>query len=291
MKKFISKFNNQQGQVLLVVILVMVVALTVGLALASRSITNLRNATDEEYSQKAFSAAEAGIEQFLRQTCTPSEGSQACELAKNFDNNATFTAVATPVQGASFVLNGGNPIAKDDGIDLWLSSYSEDSSLMYQSPFNGNVTIYWGDAATEDCNENGGKVRPAALEVILIYNTKANPYSKRYAVDPCGNRRSTNNFDPPASSGGTIGGVTFDYKTDVNSITNGLIMRIIPLYRSAKIGVEGKTPDNSSLALPSQGNIITSTGSAGGTQRKITLVKGFPSLSSEFFQYILFSTK
>src|SRR5690242_8662448 len=56
----------EAGQALLIVVLVMVIALTVGLSLASRSITNLRNSTDEANSQAAFSAAEAGVEQAVK---------------------------------------------------------------------------------------------------------------------------------------------------------------------------------------------------------------------------------
>ena len=60
-----SRFEKQKGQVLLIVVLVMIVALTVGLSLISRSITNLRTSTEEAESQKALAAAEAGIEQAL----------------------------------------------------------------------------------------------------------------------------------------------------------------------------------------------------------------------------------
>src|SRR3990167_1871590 len=55
------------GQVLILVLLVVVVALAVGLSVASRNITNVRTSTQTEESQKAFSAAEAGIESILSQ--------------------------------------------------------------------------------------------------------------------------------------------------------------------------------------------------------------------------------
>ena len=55
--------NSQKGQVLLLVVLASVIALTVGLAAISRSITSTRISTEESNSQKALSAAEAGIEE------------------------------------------------------------------------------------------------------------------------------------------------------------------------------------------------------------------------------------
>lgn len=280
--KKLSTIRDDQGQVLLVVVLVMVVTLTVGLSVVSRSVTNLRNATDEEHSQKAFSAAEAGIEQSINATCTEQTG---CTIADTFtENKAKFSAIAIPVSGKEFLLNGGNIVAKDDGVDLWLSDYSEDPLLIYQNPWSGNLTIYWGDTSmSDDCQQ-------AALEVIIIYGPKTAPTSKRDTADPCSARKQANNFSPSSSGGGTIAGVAFKYKMTINLIENevtkrALLARIVPLYTNAKIGVSGEN------ALPSQGNIITSEGTSADTKRKIVLVRGYPGLPAEFFGYILFQTK
>ena len=56
---------SRQGQMLLVVVLTMIVALTVGLSVVSRTITNLRISRQSEESQRAFQAAEAGIEKTI----------------------------------------------------------------------------------------------------------------------------------------------------------------------------------------------------------------------------------
>jgi len=55
----------KSGQILIIVLLVVVVALAVGLSVASRNITNLRTSTQTEQSQRAFTAAEGGIEDVL----------------------------------------------------------------------------------------------------------------------------------------------------------------------------------------------------------------------------------
>jgi Tfp pilus assembly protein PilX len=60
-----SKHWFKQGQVALIVLLLMVVILTIGLSLASRSITDIKISQDEKDALRAFSAAEAGIEQVL----------------------------------------------------------------------------------------------------------------------------------------------------------------------------------------------------------------------------------
>jgi hypothetical protein len=58
--------NHKSGQVVLIVLLVMVVVLTIGLSLISRSVTDISISKDEEEAIRAFSAAEAGIEAALQ---------------------------------------------------------------------------------------------------------------------------------------------------------------------------------------------------------------------------------
>ena len=64
-KLFINRFSNNSGQAILLVVLVMIVGLTVGLSVVSRSIVSIKTSTEEADSQKALAAAEAGIEKAL----------------------------------------------------------------------------------------------------------------------------------------------------------------------------------------------------------------------------------
>ena len=63
----LRKLTSQRGQIALVVILVMIVIGTVALAVVSRSITNISLTTQEASKIRAFSGAEAGIEDLLNQ--------------------------------------------------------------------------------------------------------------------------------------------------------------------------------------------------------------------------------
>ena len=56
-----------KGQVLLFVIVAITIALTVGLALTTRTISSLRRTSSSDTASRVFSAAEGGIEWFLRQ--------------------------------------------------------------------------------------------------------------------------------------------------------------------------------------------------------------------------------
>lgn len=271
---FVSVFKKQNGQALLIVVLVMVVALTVGLSIATKSITNFRSSTDLASSQKALSAAEAGIEQAIKSNLSISNPS--------FTGDSSYNTTLSQVSGTTFLLNGGNPVSQDSGIDLWLSDYSTDSAKLYQNNlYNGNFTLYWGN--------NSGDCNNAALEVVVISGTRASPVLTRYAYDPCLSRRSTNNFSFTSVSRSNVAGMDFYYKTtDVISVTNGLIARVIPLYTNSPIAVIG-VPQAPTTGFPTQGSVITSVGASGNTQRRVNVFQGYPELPSEYYLYNLFS--
>lgn len=259
--------KNEKGQILLIVVLVMIVSLTVGLSVASRSITNLRTSTEEVSSQKALSAAEAGIEQSILSNAPITSGAISTD-------NTTYKTDVTEVLGTSFLIKGGNTIAKDEGADIWLSDYSKDSAKLYLNPWSGNLTIYWGNSSDSCSNP--------ALEIVIVYGTKNSPKINRYAFDPCPSRVSSNHFTP-ALSGGNIEGVNFSSSTPPIGVSSGLIAKIIPLYSLGQVGVVGD------VALPSQGFIIDATGKSGNTVQKINAFNGYPELAAQFFSYGLFS--
>lgn len=271
-KKKLLLHTQQQGQALLIVVLTMVVALTVGLSVVSRSIVQIKTAKDEADSQKAFSAAEAGIEQVLQ------TGNQVTNQAMG--NNAIIGSVTLDSASSStFVANNGTQVLQDDGIALWLSTYPT-----YQNPWTGRVRLYWGKTSS-GCNE-------AALEVVVISQPSAYAVN-HYSYDPCASRangQGGNNFTlVNSSSGGTINGQTFSYSVPID-ITKGLVARIIPLYTNSVIGLASftDTTEKTVQILPSQGKTITSTGSSGPIQRKITYFQGYNTVPSELF-YSLFS--
>ncbi len=264
---------RQSGQTMLIVVLVMVVALTVSLAIAARSITNLRVSSEEANSEKAFQAAEAGIEEVIK-------SGQPITIAEDLGNNAYITAVTKTdlVDQTQFLVNNGEIITQDDGIDVWLSTYSPIVSDSYANPWSGGLTVYWG-TSTDSCLTNPPQA--AALEIILLEGSKDNPTAERFAVDPC----TRDNGFAPSAVGATIGGVSFPYSFHVTGITSGLIMRIIPLYSNTVMGIK---PDTGTPAFPSQGEVIVSKGSSGTTQRQIMYFQGYDSLPSELY-YSLFA--
>lgn len=64
----------QKGQVLAVVLLILGLVATVGLSLASRSVTEVRVSTTQEESARALEAAEIGLERYLGELIEPTPG-------------------------------------------------------------------------------------------------------------------------------------------------------------------------------------------------------------------------
>lgn len=263
-----QKSHSQDGQVLLIVILTMVVALTVGLGLAARSATNVRTTVDQVNSERAFSAAEAGVQRALK---------TQVEISNQQLDNQTYikqVTIDTNFGRDAFLVNDGNPLPQDDGAEVWLSTYPD-----YSAPqLTGSLDIYWGQNV--GCSD-------AALEILVLSGARSNPTAERYALDPCTTRG--NNFDSPTGSGGTIAGKTFQYSTSVN-VTDGLWARITPYYAGTPIAIVAKDGSGTPIQLPSQGRLITSVGTSADATRKISYFEGYDELPSEFL-YAVFQAQ
>lgn len=255
---------------LLVVVLTMIVALTVGLSVAARTITNLKISKQNEESQRAFQAAEAGVEQSLQS----SQGTSSLQ----FSNNAKYTTNATISQGASFLLNGGDKVDQDTGIDVWLSTYPD-----FSNPVSGNITFYWTTSNQTSCDTSGGASVVPALEIVVLSGSKISPTLTKYFYDACANRRA-NNFASTPGSGGALDGETFASAVTI-TVSNGIIVRVVPIYNSGKMGVAGA----GGLVLPSQGTVVESVGTSGETVRKVKYFSSHPQIPLEIFPYSIIS--
>jgi len=267
--------NSQKGQVLLLVVLASVIALTVGLAAISRSITSTRISTEESNSQKALSAAEAGIEEQINKAL--SGNAEDTPISETFNNNSGFISQAEEVKpfgGRAFEVNNGDTVPQDEGADIWLSDQD------FSTPITSTqLTIYWN--GNGNCAVNAANVEPA-IEVAIIYGARDNPSMRRYAADFCRETRG-NNFTRIYNSSNNVDGVPYNRRYVLpDTILRGYIARVIPLYASTKIGAQSSAP------LPVQGYVIESTGESGDTVRKLRVFQGLPKLPIEFFPYNLF---
>lgn len=261
-----KRFGDEKGQILLVVVLTMIVALTVGLSVVSRTITNLKISKQSEESQRAFQAAEAGIEKTLK---SGSGGEQ------QLSNNANFTTSVLNTQGTEFLLNGGEIVEQDAGMDLWLSNYPDFSGQICNTQCQ--VTILFNTGT--QCSAVDKNKTSAALEVVVLSGSVSVPIMNKYLFDPCGGRTSGASNAPEVSGGSAIiGTTTFQHGATI-PVTNGIIARVIPIYNSVQAGVR------STVNMPLQGRLIESTGSSGETVRKVQYFSSHPQLPLEIFPY------
>lgn len=269
--------SYQRGQVLLAIVLVVTVVLTVSMSVMTRSIVNLKLSSEEDQSQKALSAAEAGIEQSLN-------AANSGSFSGGFGNSAAFSTNTSQVGGNNFLLNNGKVVVKNEGADIWLSDYASVFNINNNGQGNGNnnqwngtLTIFWG-SSSDNCASSETVNTMAAIEIIVLSGTMNNPMAQHYVYDPCPGRRAQNNFSLP-QGGGSVASQSFAYSAQITVNTDGYVARIIPLYANTYVGVQNNP------VLPAQGTLIDSTGSVGEVKRKVSVYKANPFLPSEFFTY------
>src|SRR3989338_1010156 len=132
--------RNERGQVVLILVLVMTVALAIGISVIQRSLSDVSTSSKVEQSSRAFSAAEAGIENKL------SGGTGSI----NFTENSSTAEVTggdlvpvVPAVGTRQVPLEYPPLAKEEVAHVWLAN--PDTAAEFYKPLTNDLDIYWGD--------------------------------------------------------------------------------------------------------------------------------------------------
>jgi len=245
---------TQRGQTILVVVLLMTVVLTIGLALMSRTTTDIQISQQQEESARAFSAAEAGVEEALR-------GGGIIGGPVTLDSGASYTSMSTAVGRADFTFP--DEIAPGDVATLWLAEHSGDILDEGNTYSGSSFNLCWSDGA---------------VEVAVYYKDGGEYKVTRGAYDA--NRGRGNGF-ADVDSGGCL---DLTYKKAI-SLPAGVLLfvNIKPFYSTAKIGAEGV-----GVNFPSQGQEIESIGTLGEIVRKVRVFRSWPA-SAAVFDYGVFS--
>lgn len=243
-----------KGQALLVIVLVMAVVLTVGLAVVSRSITNIRISTEQEESARVFSVAEAGIEEALRL------GSALAEPMTI--DIGDVTTVVEAVDDPAVVGGGGafvfpKRIEAGNAQTVWLVDHNADGEIDPSAdkydPTPAKINVYWG-------NEGVSGIEAPALTAILFYREGGVFKTKKFAIDPYSGRG--NSFDSAVGAGGwSLGEDRLEFKKelDLPSLAANdayYLLRLRLIYNDSAahvLGVEGVGDD-----LSTQGKCFVS---------------------------------
>ena len=299
--------RSQRGQILILFLLVLVLGLAIVLSDASRTITDLRTSTTSDESNRAYFAAEAGLEEALQEI--ESTGSLSTPLSLDFnDINTTATTQIVAGTGEREVFVYPFPVERDDVAQVMMLNDPDD----FTDGWNGSeLTIWWGT------NPAGINARNQAIEVSVLYHD-GNFKITKFGFDPL-NRGNSFCFSAPGVTEHLSGqgveddvtgvGNTFYYSAVVNirsgnvascgvgqhgpgigpaGSSDPVFLRIRPLYNTDPIPVAVESPSGGPK-LPNQAFDVESTGqTVSGVTRKIKASSLFPALPA-FFDYVLFN--
>ena len=285
--------KSQGGQILLIVLLSMAVVLTLVLSVLSRSITDVAITSKEQESLRAFSAAEAGVEESL---LNGTVGIFQSSIGENSSYRAEVSAVGEG--GSSFIYP--KEMVANETATIWFVAHNDNGSLecLPTKPcFTGNqLKVCWGKAGADP-----NSATTPAIEASIVYAATPGDYGTvrigRETADPNNSRRSTNSFSAPDAGSCTINNQGFAFQKIINltalgvpvasqDTQNGLQYAKIKVFynsdtgNSAPLAVDMNFSGNS--ILPSQGLKIESTGTTTDATRKVQVYKLFSETPTAF---------
>jgi hypothetical protein len=269
--------RKPQGQTVLITVLVLTIALTVALSLIRRTISDVKTTGVLEESARAFSVAEAGIEDVLKRA----SGTTATIQSGN--GTASFNTTYTTIGGSMSEYTNMTSTEKGDVGTVWLVGHLADNSMdetgdndYCKDPGPCLIDVCWTSTV--------GQPLPA-VEIGVLYKTiSTGVYAiKRYANDP-DPVRIGNNFDHTVyTSAVHCVGKHFFQVTLPTTDARPVALRLRPYYNSTIFSV---APVD--RTLPPQGFEVSSTGKTdSGITRKIIVKKKYEAPAS-IFDFVLY---
>ncbi len=280
--------NSQSGQALLLILLAMAAALTIAFSIVSRSVSDISVTTKEEESLRAFSAAEAGIEEVL--VSNMSEGAPPITDSLT-EVPASYNAKVTGFPESSNVYLYPIDMEAGEVATIWFVSHDTDGSLTCDPPnpcFNGNLMdVCWGRPV--------GSTTPTALEVSVLYDHPTYGLQITRVVLDSEIGRIPNSLTASTTACNLNDGIrsqTFKYQKQINfetdlgissSLARGSLklakIRVLFNNTTENLGVK---VSGGSDNLPSQGRRVESTGTSGESVRRVDVYELYPDTPSIF---------
>jgi hypothetical protein len=249
-------FNQEKGQTLVIVFVIMLLALSVGIAVSSRFVRNLGSVTQSDMSSRAIAVAEAEIEHLLLLPISTLESyalngtcGTDCTLQITSGEGQVLTANATLTK----LGNSSDPFL----VEVKMDSATEISLTGY--PENENVYICWNE---QDMSITG----------TYIHGTQGDYEADAFSYDPPTTTHADNNFD--------IGTSLFGYNSclAVTAKADSQLLRFKSLYEE---NVAIVLPAVGQV-LPTQGILIESVGNAGDVSKTVSVIISDPILPVDF---------
>ena len=278
----------KSGQALLVVLLMLGVALTIGISIASRSTTEVEISTTQQEAARALEAAETGIEKALGGVVVGNVVDQPVDTNPIDTYSVNVQTVAGLQQLVSRTYLVGGDIATFNIEDIPSTvGPGTPTPTPNEGPGgpNARVRVCWGEAGVS-----------SAVEVSLLSRQNPNPkdyFVRRWAYDPDGSRRGSNNFmaPPVATPNPTMcprpdSGGSFRYYAE--PVIGKVATK--PLYLQVRTLYNGETPQQVGVStvngspcggagwcwfFPMQGKTITAVGVAGQVTKRLQVTESF----------------
>lgn len=258
--KFRTKISESSkpsaGQAVLIVLLVIAVALGFGLSIISQSVTDAKISKQEQEAARAFSAAEAGIEEALKSISIGS-------------GNLTVDGVEV-----SYTVEG------ETALNIKVSeNESVEVDLVGALAGLNTLTVNWVDSNsnTENPGTCTATTNQAPASLLITVTDDVNQVA-RYGVNSCALSVENGMTDVVTS-----GDSPFLRQYDVPVDANDVLVRIRPVYNQASITVAGN------VELANQAYTINSTAQAPTLESKAIKVTRSEPATPSVFDYVLFS--
>lgn len=267
--------KSQKGQIVLITILVLAVGATVVLSLLGRTTVDLNITNQIEESSRAFSAAEAGIEEALKL------GSSISSTTIPGVTDVTYKVDRISLGGTTGTYQVPTVVKKGEVASVWLINHDATGALIIAPTYTApSIDLCWS-----------GSTIPALVVAVIYKESTDNSYKvARGAWDP--SARGGFTAGQTTSSCAVTGASYYRQTLTFNSLsptltplTDTLIeLRIRPLYADAQIAVV-----SAAQALAVQGNRFESSGmTLSGMTRKVLVFQQYRSALG-IFDYAVYS--
>lgn len=248
-------------------LLVLGIAITVGLSVMSRSVTEVSISTTSDEAARALEAAEAGVERSLGGIIAGPSGAGTVPTT-----NSSYSVNNSSVAGTSGTAYAiPYRIANGDVASVYLQGVNSAGAAI---TYSGSLRICWGQSGST----------PAAIETILYYREAGVVRVGRNGYDSSGRGGFAGTDGAGGCSGYATGKLVSMNDLGMPSGTP-LLLRIRTLYNTTAqpilVEPQGGT-------LPVQGKDVISTGQSGTATQKLHVIQTNPDLPF-MFDMALFS--
>src|SRR3989344_4567977 len=145
----IHLLKSSKGQAVILYLLILIIGMTIVLTVASRVVTDIRLTTPSDESNRAYFAAEAGVEEALRRLQQSPADSGPFSLDFTSLNNAKARGdISNVCSGTCRAFVYPSRIDKDVAVQVSFLSDFSDRDSGTPLPAHREVRFYWGASST-----------------------------------------------------------------------------------------------------------------------------------------------